>query len=375
VAYFENKEYQKAEEALRKALQLDANDAKTLFYLGMTQEYQDRKNDAVQVYAKYPDAAGSAQYRDLAEARYFVITRELIQAELDSLLAREESLRLLKLPENTVAVFPLHLRAGDSKYSPLGTGLGEMITIDLAKVKKLKVVERMRTEELMKELKFGTSQAVDPTTAPRMGRILAASNVVGGSFNVSGDNSLRIDATSHAVAGEGGQKVVTESDNIERLFSVEKEVVFKLINDMGLSVTKEEREEIQKIPTKNLQSFMAYCTGLERERAGDFQGASELYQQALALDPNFRGAADKARAAQARKIAGPSKENALRIAARLDRPLTKSAGDRKRKLMLRRAMRLQQIFRAGFALGRNNRRPAEDAFRHGVSIGGLSTAP
>jgi tetratricopeptide (TPR) repeat protein len=375
VAYFQNKEYRKAEEALKKASQLNTNDARTMFYLGMAQEYQDNKKDAVLAYSKYLDGSGAAEYRELAEARYYAVTRELIQAELDSLLAQEEKLHFAKLPENTVAVFPLQLRAGDSKYSPLGAGLGEMITIDLAKVKKLRVVERIRTEELLKELNFSASKAVDPTTAPRMGRILAASQVVGGSFNVSGENSLRIDATSHAVAKEGSQKIVTESDNLERLFSVEKEVVFKLINDMGLSVTKEEREEIQKIPTKNLHAFMSYCTGLERERAGDFQGASEFYQQAVALDPAFSGAANKARASKARKIVGPGKENALRIAAKLDQPLRKRAPDRRMKLIQRRAMKLQERLRAGFALGRNKRRPLEDAFRHGVSIGGLSGQP
>ena len=372
VLYFQDKQFVKAEETLQRATQLNKGDAKAQFYLGMSQEYLEKKKEAVQVYARYKDASSPPQFASLMEGRYLALTRELIKAELEGLLAAEEKLVNKKLPENTVAVFPLDFHAGDEKYAPLGIGLSEMMMIDLAKVKKIRVVERIRSEELMKELEFGASSAVDPTTAPRLGRILAASRVIGGSYNVSEDNSLRIDASSLEVSKQEAPKTVTESDNLDKMFSVEKDVVFNLIKDMGLSITKEEREDIQRVPTRNLQSFMAYCVGLEKERSGDYQSASQMFRQAVTLDPGFGGAAEKVRASDAQSVAS-GKEKALSVASKLGVPATKVAAEKKNALVRNRASKLQEKIRAGFVPG--GRRPAEDAFRNGATIGGLPAPP
>ena len=61
---------------------------------------------------------------------------------------------------------------------------------------------------------------------------------------------------------------------------MQKEVVFKVVKDMGITLTREETEQIQRIPTKNLQAFLAYSIGLEKEGQGDFEAAGVYFKQA-----------------------------------------------------------------------------------------------
>jgi hypothetical protein len=74
---------------------------------------------------------------------------------------------------------------------------------------------------------------------------------------------------------------------MERIFQLEKDLVFEIINQMGISLTQEERDAIEIIPTENLLAFMAYCRGLDYEDRGLYNRAVEEYRTAVNLDPQF----------------------------------------------------------------------------------------
>ncbi len=366
-------QHAKAEEVLRRAIQLSPGNGKSLFYLGLALEYQGRNTEALEVYGKYSAVDAMKEFAPLMEGRFYSLTREVTRAELRTRLANEQNLTTKEAAPNTVAVFPFQYRGTDERFAPLGLGLSEMLTIDLAKVQKLTVVERIRTEELLKELAFGASDAVDPATAPRVGKILAASRVVGGSYTVADGSALRIDASSVQIARAGSPASVTQSDNIERLFDIEKDVVFKLVDEFGIRISQVERDAILRIPTKNIQSFLAYCLGLEKERAGDFRGAAASYQEAAAMDPGFTGAADKAKEAESQGVAGTSKEQTLTVAARMGAASSQLAGQR--DLMWSRAQMLQDQIQSGFIPGEESRQSAGDAFLNGAGLGSLPAPP
>ena len=287
VIYFETHQYPQARDYLKKASMANEHDGKTLFYLGMTREYDNDLKGALAAYINYTDIASSSPYHKLMEARYFVVTKELIADQFRELAANEDSLGRQNTPSNAVAVFPLAYQGNDQRFSALGMGLSEMMTIDLGHVKKLRLVERLRVDELMNELKFSASSAVDPSTAPRLGKFLAAGQIVGGSYNVSAGNMLRLDVASQDIGRAKAPSTQTESDELANLFKVQKETVFKLVKDMGITLTRAEIDEIQTIPTKNLQAFIAYSIGLEKEGQGDFEAAGVYFRQASALDPAF----------------------------------------------------------------------------------------
>jgi tetratricopeptide (TPR) repeat protein len=378
IIYFETRQYSRARDYLKKASMANEHDGKTLFYLGMTREYDNDPKGALAAYINYTDIASSSPYHKLMEARYYVVTRQLIAEQFRQLAANEDSLGRQNTPSNAVAVFPLVYQGKEEKFSALGQGLSEMMTIDLGHVKKLRLVERMRVEELMNELKFSATSAVDPSTAPRLGKFLAAGRIVGGRYNVSADNTLRLDVASLDIGRGKAPTSETQSDELANLFRVQKEMVFKVVKDMGITLTREEIEAIQRIPTKNLQAFIAYSVGLEKEGQGDFESAGVYFKQASALDPSFAPAKAKAELSDAMTLSGDTKETALAASQRISpAPGSEESlrGRSIRTLMARRFSNLNKMIKLVFVPGIDNQSPSAVAFYHGVSIDLLPAPP
>ena len=113
------------------------------------------------------------------------------------------------------------------------------------------------------------------------------------------------------LAHPAGAEAETRGAVLDELFRLQKEIVFGLIDQLGVEITDEERERIEEIPTRNLQAFLAYSRGLQEEDAGRFDAAAALYQQAAQLDPGFEQAADAAEAALAEAAVNGDVEAAL----------------------------------------------------------------
>ncbi|MEO8168055.1 MAG: CsgG/HfaB family protein, partial [bacterium] len=256
------------------------------------------------------------------------------------------------------AVFPLAYQGTDPKYDALGKGLSEMMIIDLGQVKSLTMVERIRIEALLDELRFGQSKKVDPATAPRLGKLLGAGKIVSGAFNVS-NNNLRMDVAAWDVVNKKYPELKTKADDLDNLFKIEKEIVFGVIKELGITLTPEERDRVQFIPTKNTLAFINYCLGLQNEDARDFQSAKVYYNQAVSIDPNFGLAKTKLAAAEALNIGGGSKEEALLVADQID-PSSKKKKD-KINLVLDRLRNLEIGIGIPFREGQDDRKGAQEA--------------
>jgi TolB-like protein len=303
----------------------------------------------------------------------------MIAQQFRDLAQDEQGLVKQKTPSNAVAVFPLTYDGTDEKFSALGLGLAEMMTSDLGQVKKLKMVERLRVDELLSELKFSASAAVDPSSAPRMGKFLSAGKIVGGRYSIGGDNNLRVDIATLDIARDSVPKSTTENDALDNLFKLQKEVVFKLVKDMGITLTREEVEAIQRVPTRNLQAFLAYSKGLEKEGQGDFEAAGVYYKQAGTIDPGFTPAKSKAVTADAIAAAGPSKETALAAATKVSPgPAPDTERERrgdKQHLMNQRLTKLTKLISLGFLPGMDDRKPAQQASDIGAAFSTLPDPP
>lgn len=294
----------RAHTALLSADALAPDDPKTLYFLGLTEEALERPQEALELFARYVEVPESSSYRRLMAARHTWILRQLIRDELVALVAAEDSLTAEGVTE-AIAVFPLSFMGGDSLYRPLGRGLSEMLTVDLAQVPGLQVVERVRLHTLLDELALAQGDAFDPTTAPRLGRLLRSGRVVGGSFAVMGED-LRVDVALWEWPTEPLPNLSAHLDKLDQLFQLEKEIVFALLDGLGIPLTLAQREQIERVPTRNLQAFLAYSRGLREEDAGNFAGAAGHYSQAAGLDPGFSEAAQKAAETQAlAEVAGP----------------------------------------------------------------------
>jgi TolB-like protein len=364
VIYFQRQQYALAKDRLARSYAQIADDPRTMFYYGMTLEYLNDTTGALAVYINYTDLSPLSQFKKLIEARFRTLTQAVVQSQVRAALAAEATLGADSLSQGAVAVFPLKYQGSDPKYQVLGKGLAEMILVDLAQVKRLNVVERIRIEAVMNELKFAQSENVDKGSAPRVGKLLSAGKVVTGSFNVFGWN-LRMDVATWDVVAKTFPELKTESDELDKLFKIEKQIVFKILADLGITPTPQEQQAIMRTPTRNVLAFMTYCLGLRSEDAMDFRAARVYYNQAASLDASFDLAKTKATTAEGMILAGGAKENALSAAEAID-PTLKVRKKSRLNLLTQRLSSLEAGLGSTFRPGQDDRKPAEEVLEAGV---------
>ncbi|MGH1362401.1 MAG: tetratricopeptide repeat protein [Calditrichia bacterium] len=317
--YFQTRQYEDARIYLQKAAKQDLNDPKTLFYLGLSMEFDGKEDTALKFYRNYTKTPRTSPYRRLMEGRYHWIKKEMAAAEAKRIVkaSLQDSVSAGAIDSDALAVFPMLYRGSEERFAPLGVGLSEMVIIDLGRISSLTLVERIRIQEVLRELDFAKNTYADPATSPRTGRLLGASRVVSGVFNVLRSEQLIVDASSWDLAQRQEPAIINRENELTRLFELEKEIVFDIIKQLGIQPTPAEREQIMLVPTRDMKAFLEYCKGLEREDDRSYNTAVGHYEAALKIDPKFELARQRAERARSLAEAGGSKEDAADTAGNI----------------------------------------------------------
>ena len=296
VAYFKAERFNDARQVLDSAVARDQRNGIAAIYLGMATEATGDFPAARLAYEHYLAIARSGQLKETARRRLALVGRHELEFQARQVLAQEATLAQLPPDANTIAVMPFSYSGTNTEIQPLTRGLAQLVVTDLAKSRQIRVLERERMQAILNEMRLADSGGADQTTALRSGRLLRAARVVQGSIAEVGSD-LRVDAAVVDVATAGVAGSAGASDALNRLFDLEKQVVFSIFNSLGIQLSDQERAAINQRPTQNVQAFLAYSRGLEAEDNGDFNGAREAFGEAAALDPSFRAASQGASAA------------------------------------------------------------------------------
>ncbi|MDE3058792.1 MAG: tetratricopeptide repeat protein [Bacteroidota bacterium] len=307
IALFNKKYYNESVSYLEQSLKLDPEDDQAVYYLASCYEAVFEYAKAIQYYRRYNELTIFGEYKQLVEARIKVLFRQQMDIEAKQALLEESRLDVAKIPSNTVAVLYFNNLGSQHDLDPLQKGLAEMMITDLSKVKSLRVVERLRLEKLMEELNLANTDLVDERTAPRLGKLLGAYHLIKGSFFDLTSEKVRIDALI-AQTRTGAVDATTDiAGNVTDFFRLEKELVFKIIGEMGVKLSDEERESILTVPTENFFAFLQYSQGMDYEDKGMYAQAVQSYQKAVQTDPKFAQAkSNLAAAQQAEQMSGRS---------------------------------------------------------------------
>ena len=294
IAFEKKGNFDKAIEHLGKAYSITPDDGETILHLGLAYEGKQDYDNALQYYKNYSKLGMLSSTKSIIEGRIELISRKKSEAEVQSALKNEKSINVDAIPANSVAVLYFRNLGKNHELDPLQKGLTEMIITDLSKVKSLQVIERVKLQKLLDEMKLGQSGAVDAATAPRVGKLLGVSKLMQGTYLDLDAENLRFDVN---VVGVKDAKVLQSTKTTSPMaafFKAQKELTFNIIKEMGFTLTDEEREAIQVIPTESYLAFVAYSKGLDLEDRGYMQEAASQYMQAAAIDPNFTSASAKA---------------------------------------------------------------------------------
>jgi hypothetical protein len=160
-----------------------------------------------------------------------------------------------------------------------------MIITDLAQVKSLQVLERMRVQFLLAEMQLGQTGIVEEKTAPRAGRLLGAENLIVGSLE-PGSLEAKASVASTTTEDVVGAFAVTAEQ--EEFFILEKEIVYNILEILPVTFTPEEEEQFKQYHTKNLQAVIYLGQGLDALDAGQWKDAKIFFKNATEEDPEFK---------------------------------------------------------------------------------------
>jgi tetratricopeptide (TPR) repeat protein len=266
VALFETQSYRNAVLILEKAVERMPQDGAARLYLGLAYEKTGRLDDAIKLYRGYAEVS-SFDYRRQLEARLDLAIQAKLRLEARQALAAESAIDPQNFPEKSLAVLNFRNLGGNAGFDPLAKGLADMVITDLSQVKALTVIERSRMQAL-----------------------LGVKKVLQGSFLDLAGGRLRLDANLSDAVAKASQPIGETSGELARFFRLEKNLVFKVIDELGIALTEAEEKAILTIPTENLLAFLAYSRGLDARDRGDFTKAQQEFQQAVKIDPKFNTA-------------------------------------------------------------------------------------
>ena len=304
VAFYEKGDLIKAEDALKQANGIQP-DARTNLYLGLIYERQEMLDQAIAAYGTALSFDPGGKTGNLIRAHLDQLIAKQMRGEIDQALQNEEAIDVAQIPENTVAVVDFDGTHLSPEMAPLAKGFAEFTAIDLAKVRSLRVIDRLKIDMILDELQLSASGAVDPATAPRMGKLLGSRHLIGGAVMDLGESGVRLDGV--IVKTDDSTSMMTDPAEgaVNQIFAVQKAFVFNVLEDLGVELTAEERDAISEVPTESYLAFLAYCRGLDFQSRGFYRDAQASFQQAAQQDQNFGAAEDKVFSIDAALSLGP----------------------------------------------------------------------
>lgn len=190
--------------------------------------------------------------------------------------------------KRTVAVMYFENQAGDRELDWLREGLADMLITNLSRSSKLTVLSRQQLHLLIERAGHKQPEPVRLDEALDVARRTRAEAVILGGFASLG-GKVRVDARLHSA--RDGQLLAAESvvaDRADQILSQVDLLSLKLASHLGATPADEDRHNrLADVMTDNLEAYRCYSLGREKAQAYHTSEALELFERAVALDPQF----------------------------------------------------------------------------------------
>ena len=181
----------------------------------------------------------------------------------------------------SIAVLPFENLSSDKENAFFAQGIQDEIITTLSKISGLRVISRTSTARYKSQ----------PENLPEIARELHVANVLEGSVQKSGD---RVHINVQLIQAETDAHLWAQSYDrqLTDVFSVEGEVAKRIADSLSATLSPQEIARVETKPTDNADAYVLYLRAREYQTRPDnllhdFQTAAQLFQQAIALDPNF----------------------------------------------------------------------------------------
>jgi tetratricopeptide (TPR) repeat protein len=298
--YYKAGRFAEARVPLEQARHLDPKDGVSALYAGLAAEQVKDYVAAKDAYTSYLAVGKTKSVRNDIRVRLVTVTREEAKASAKEAVANEARIAQVAGSPTTVAVLPFTINSTDPQLQPLQVGLADLVISDLAKTKKLTIVERDKIQAISDEIALSRSGQVDAATAVREGKLIQAGRIVKGALlSTDGTNitmtSNTVDTQNSQTVGQGS----SQNSALDQLFSDEKKLVMATFTDLGITLTAAEQQDVDRRATQSLPALLAFSRGLMAEDAGRLDEAARFFDNARSIDPGFSAALQRAQSAAA----------------------------------------------------------------------------
>jgi TolB-like protein/Tfp pilus assembly protein PilF len=186
------------------------------------------------------------------------------------------------IPEKSIAVLPFENRSDDKQNAYFADGIQDEILTNLAKIADLKVISRTS----VMQYKSGAERNLR-----EIGQQLGVAHVLEGSVQRSG-NRVRVTAQLIDARSDTHQWAERYDRDLADVFAIQSEIAKAIANQLQAKLSPQEKARVEEIPTGNTEAYVLYLRANQLSRnpdtlLEDYKAAEQLYEQAIALDPNF----------------------------------------------------------------------------------------
>lgn len=316
-AYLKTGKLDMAIDEFNRALEIQPGESYAVLYLGMAHLYKKDRGKAIIVWQGYRDAKKPLVEEEIK--RQLTLLQIAESQELaQKAVAEEKELMARQGDPNTIAVCYYDDLSPDKSLRAFQKGLTAMIITNLSKVQSVKVVERVRLQELLREMKLGQTGIVDQRTAPKVGKLLGAGQIVVGNLAKGSITAV----TAVTGAKKGAIETTVEEKNFFDLPIVITREITKIV---GAPVSTAEANVIGVPHTRNIQAFVTFGMGLLALDNGNWRDAKNLFNKAYEMDEGFKLALEWSQRCPAGDAPGIDAVGAI-TAEDVDRSVTSAVG-------------------------------------------------
>ncbi len=186
-----------------------------------------------------------------------------------------------EFPRTAVAVLPFQNLSADAPGTTFAGGLHEELLTQLAHVAALKVISRTSV--------MGYAGTTKPLK--EIARELGVGSIVEGSVQVEGAR-LRVNVQLIDATTDEHRWAERYDRTLDDAFAIQSDVAQQIVAAVGATLSDPERHRLAAAPTENAEAYRFYLQGRGYHNRAtvarqNLEFAEQLYERALALDPDF----------------------------------------------------------------------------------------
>jgi len=177
---------------------------------------------------------------------------------------------------------------GAAELNWISEAIGDSITVDLAKLNVVRVVNRNDLKKILREQQLSNSALADADSAIKIGKLVSAKAIITGDF-ISTGNEIRINAkVLDSVRGEVVSAFSVSSDKT-KLFNMCRQIIIQLLKGIRIDLDSDQLQQLgdSNVPSTNIQAIETNYNGVIQSDNGNKQEAIKLFKKAMELDRNY----------------------------------------------------------------------------------------